>query len=325
MAHLFITVLFLGMTVSSASAGSSVTLFRDGSVIERDAIALKGVIDLPLAAGLLAGSLRVTPAAGTVIQSVDTLPAPGGKNTPELDTLIEQKQRLEDRLQALATREEIFTAAAKSQSGKAPRKSKTNPDPLQTIRQGTDFAIAQLEAVYTARRKADQELKRIASRITAIRKKNPDSETRVRITVLQPRGKVTVRYATADIGWQPYYNLYLKSDGSAHLNLSARFGTQPAGYLVKVSGSSINDAHGSSPFVSATAENHALLADYPLQLSGEQYNDSIRFSYTGTLTNSGKDYLPPGESNLYRNGVYLGRFAFSGLSSGRNTVISTGI
>jgi hypothetical protein len=66
-----------------------------------------------------------------------------GKGEKELDTLLEQRNRLGDRLQALETREEIFKSATKSQSGKAPRKTRANPDPMLTIRQGTEFAIAQ--------------------------------------------------------------------------------------------------------------------------------------------------------------------------------------
>ena len=76
-------------------------------------------------------------------------------------------------LQALATREEIFKSAAKSQGGKAPRKSKANPDPMQAIRQGTEFAIAQLEAVYTSRRRTEQEIRRIDSRIAAAKNQWP--------------------------------------------------------------------------------------------------------------------------------------------------------
>jgi len=83
------------------------------------------------------------------VERVELLPCQvPERRQKELDALIEQKNRLEDRMKALDTREDIFAAAAKSQSSKAPRKTKANPDPLASVRQGTDFAIAQLEAVY---------------------------------------------------------------------------------------------------------------------------------------------------------------------------------
>ncbi len=66
--------------------------------------------------------------------------------------LAYRRDALGDRLKALNAREAIFKSAAKSQSGKAPRKSKTNTEPLTAVRQGTEFAIAQLENVYHARR-----------------------------------------------------------------------------------------------------------------------------------------------------------------------------
>ncbi|HIJ82118.1 MAG TPA: hypothetical protein HPP76_10475 [Desulfuromonadales bacterium] len=322
--RLFTTLMFLCISASHAAADNSVTLFRDGTLIERDATATKGIIDLPLPAGVLEGSLRVIPATGIDILTVDVVPSQSsGKGSQELDALVEQKQRLEDRLQALTTREQIFTSAAKSQSGKAPRKSKSNPDPLQTIRQGTDFAIAQLEAVYTARRKTDHELKRVVARIAELRRKNRTDESRAHISIAQQKGKVTVRYATTDVGWQPRYNLYLTGSDSARLNLSARTEAQPAGNLVRVSAASIRDG-GGQPTVSVSSDNRARLADYQLAFSETGFDDSVAPRLTGRLTNHGKLYIPAGESGLYRNGVYLGRFAFSGLSSGKSTAISLG-
>jgi hypothetical protein len=318
--------LFLVVSVSAVLADSSVTLYRDGTVFERDTTIQKSVIDIPLASGMLTGTLRVIPVAGTEILGVEILPSlSNGKSTQEVDSLIEQKQRLEDRLLALATREEIFTAAAKSQSGKAPRKSKTNPDPLQNIRQGTDFAIAQLEAVYTSRRKTEQEIKRLATRIAESRKGNFRAESKIRIMVAQPRGRVIVRYATSNVGWQPRYNLYLTSNSpTARMVLSTRIDMPPTGYLVRVSSGSIADS-GRASTVTVTHENRAQLADYQLQISDERFDDSIYTRFSGKVTNPGTHYLPAGESGLYRNGVYLGRFRFSGLSSGKSAAVSLGI
>ena len=67
-------------------------------------------------------------------------------------------------MQALEAKETVFKAAAKSQSGKAPRKTKTNPDPLAGVRQATEYAIAQLESVYRARRMAESDLNSVEAR-----------------------------------------------------------------------------------------------------------------------------------------------------------------
>src|ERR1035437_1701410 len=144
-----ICLLFMLLSAAAASAGSSMTCYSDGTIVVRDAVATKGVVEVPIASGLLDGTLKVDPSAGTSIVRVDITPTRSdSRSDKELEALIEQRQRLEDRLLALNTREEIFKSAAKSQSGKAPRKTKSNPDPIQTLRQGTDFAIAQLETVY---------------------------------------------------------------------------------------------------------------------------------------------------------------------------------
>jgi hypothetical protein len=123
---------------------------------------------------------------------------------------------MEDRLQALETREAIFTSAAKA------RKSKANPDPMQAIRQGTDFAIAQLEADYTARRRTAQEIRNIDALLSAAGKGGRSAAGSVRITVAPAHGRLMLRYATLERGWQPHYNLQLAGDGTAILVLSAR-------------------------------------------------------------------------------------------------------
>jgi len=101
----------------------------------------------------------------------------------------------------------IFKSAAKSQGAKAPRKTKANPEPLQAIRQGTDFAIAQLEAVYTSRRKTEQEIKRLDNRIAAARTNGKAPESIARVLVSPTRGRVTARYALAGLGWSPSYDI----------------------------------------------------------------------------------------------------------------------
>lgn len=307
-----------------AHADSSITFYRDGAVFQREASAVKGVAEVPLEPGLLEGTLKVIPASGTTILGVEISAArQDGKSGRELEGLTEQRQRLEDRLQALATREEIFKAAAKSQSGKAPRKTKTNPDPMQTIRQGTDFAIAQLEAVYTARRKTEQEIKKIDSRIVAVKRNGRSGESTARINVTPARGRLTVQYATSEVGWFPQYDLHLTGSGTAKLLFSAKITSNYSGYVHRVSAASLADA-GTAGTFTALPGGIARLAAYQLPIEEESYDSGIYNRFSGRLSNTSTQYLPPGETGLYKVGAYLGRFRFEGLSSGRSSVVSLG-
>ena len=308
-------------SASSVFAANTVTFYRDGALFQQDAVATKGVVLLPLAADLLEQTLTVIPAPGTTILGVETVRKESGTaSDKELEMLTEQRRRLEDRLQALDAREAIFTTAAKSQSGKAPRKTKSNPDPIQAIRQGTDFAIAQLEAVYTARRKTTQEIHKIDARLAAGKKGRQSSEQTVRITVTPARGNLTLRYATSARGWQPQYNLYLMKNGAARLQLSAQLTGSIRGYQTRVS-SGLLAEHGIAETLPIKAGSTDL-ASYHMLLSNEQFSEGIFNSFYGKVTNSSPSYLPPGESGLYRGGTFIGKFRFEGLSSGRSAAIS---
>ncbi len=313
----------IALTAGPAAAASSVTFYRDGALLHQEAGAVKGVIDLPLPAAILDHTLTVIPAPGTTITSVETRTAgSGGGLNRELEALTEQRQRLEDRLQALETRETIFTSAAKSQSAKAPRKSKTNPDPLQAIRQGTDFAIAQLEAVYTARRKTNQEIRKIDTLLAAARKNSRPADKSVNITVTPPRGRVTLRYATTEQGWQPQYTMHLNDNGPARLQLSARVTAQMRGFQTRVSLASLAESTGGTTFPAQSGS--AVLGSYQLPIVQEPYSEGLFNTFSGTITNTSGLYLPAGESALFRGGTYLGRVRFDGLSSGRSKHITLG-
>lgn len=311
-------------TAGSVWAENRITYYRDGALFQQEAVAVKGVAELPLGDGLLENSLKIIPEAGTTIIGVEVRKTTHrNRSDKELEALFEQRRRFEDRLQALATREEIFKAAAKAQSGKAPRKSKANPDPMQAIRQGTDFAIAQLEAVYTARRKTGQEIRNIDERIASAKKSSTPAGKSVRIAVTPPRGRVTVRYATSECGWQPSYALHVSGDGSAQLRLSALISGNSGGDRVLVSTGSITE---NTPAAARALQpgNASALVSYILPFGHERFGDGIINQFSGKITNSSTDYLPPGDMGLFREGVYLGKFAFTGLSSGRSAVISLG-
>ena len=324
--NMFITLCAILLLASGPTTahGKSVTFYADAALLELEATAPKGLLEVPLPSGMIEGSLRIKPASGTTIQRVDILPvsADPDKNEKELDTLLEQKSRLGDRLQALTTREEIFKSAAKAQSGKAPRKTKANPEPMQSIRQGTEFAIAQLEAVYTARRRTEQEIRRLDSRIAMAKNSRRGSEALARIVFSPTRGKVTVRYAIGGHGWTPRYDMYLNGSGSAQVSLSGQFPWKYPGYQLHASPEMFtnNAAASSFPLQPGPA---AELARFRLAVTDEIFGTGGLSSFSFELKSVEPIYLPAGDANVYHNGEYVGKVRFEGLSSGRSRKVST--
>ncbi len=317
--------LFLAAAFNTSALARSVTFFSDGAMVEMDMTAAKGSVDIALPAGMIEGSLRVRPDSGTSIQRVDILPASPERDAgdKDLDSLVEQKSRLNDRLQALATREAIFTAAAKSQSGKAPRKTKTNPDPMQSIRQGTEFAIAQLEAVYTARRKAEQEIRRLDGRIAAAKAGRRGSEAIARVLVSPAKGKVVVRYALAQQGWVPRYDIHLNGDGTAVIQMSGQLPGAFTGFLLKASPAQLSD-NATAPLFPAQAGAVARLGGFRLPVTEERFGTGVQTSSSFVLNNTASTHLPAGEAGIYRKSEYVGTFRFEGISSGRIKRVSMG-
>jgi hypothetical protein len=326
--NILIPLLALALLAAKATPAESrsVTFYSDGAVVELEATASKGSIEIALPASMIEGSLRIRPGSGTSLQRVDIVSArtDSGKGEKDLDALLEQRSRLGDRLQALATREEIFKSAAKSQSGKAPRKTKANPDPMQTIRQGTEFAIAQLEAVYTSRRKTEQEIRRIDSRIAAAKNSGRGPENVARIHVSPARGKVTARYAMAGPGWTPRYEMHLDGGGTALVHLSGLFNDAFSGYLLQASPAPLAERDTARLF-QVNAVPTARLASLRLPVAEEHFGTGIQSSFSCVLKNSEQLNLPGGEANLYKSGEYVGRFRFEGISSGRSRTISMGM
>lgn len=303
----------------------TVTFFSDGALVEIESTAVRGATEFPLPGPMLENSLRIKPLSKATIQHVDILPVRlDGRGEQELNRLLEKKNLLEDRLQALATREEIFMAAAKSQSGKAPRRTKTNPDPMESIRHGTEFAIAQLEAVYTARRKTGQELRRLNARITEVRKGSARAETLARVSVSPKNGRIRIRYALAGQGWTPRYDIRLKGDGSADLTLYGQVPGHFNGYRLQAAAGTLSDNAGVLP-PPVSAGSLARLAEFRLSTEAVQYGDGIRTAFSSVMSNQSGTYLPAGDASLYHNGEYLGHLRFEGISSGRSKRISTGI
>lgn len=291
------------------------TIFSDGALVELTATAKKGTVELILPGQIKEGTLRVKPLDSGTIGRVELLPARmADKLQKELDALAEQKSRLQDRMKALEHREGIFAAAAKSQSSKAPRKSKTNPDPLASVRQGTDFAIAQLESVYTARRRTEQELKRIEARLANLNKTAVAGPT-VRISVTPATGRVRVAAVLREGGWNPRYELRLQGGGTAQLTLLGEISELLPGYAVTVVPTALSAGIPRQSYpVSAGASPR--LAEWTLPVEKEQICSGPLPSFALILKNLTGIALPAGQTGVYSNGEYLGTAAFPATAAG---------
>jgi hypothetical protein len=277
----------------------SVTFYLDGAVVEQEAGAPKGYLEYPLPDALKPGSLRVKPVAGGSVLRVEVVPAERDRRrSREIARLEAQKSELQDKMQTLATREELFASAVKSQSGKAPRKSKTNPDPMVSLQQGTDFALAQLDSVNRSQRSCRRALDAVEKKLSASRK----GAAVARIWLSGKRARIS--YQVGGEGWTPCYDLRWAGDASGELLLHARLPRPDKGvrYLVSTGtvaqGVAPQPVHGEFP----------VLLRYPLTLNeGEKREPPFSFSFKSVEAG-----LPPGEATAFWRGEYLGSGRFSG-------------
>lgn len=300
-------------------ASRSVTFYRDGALVSFETAAARGIAEITLPEGCQPDSLRIRPTGSALIRRVEQIPPRASSAYDrELEALGEQKQRLEDRLKALDAREQIFSASARAQSGKAPRRTKANPDPLQSLRQGTDFAIAQLEAVYTARRKTAREITLIEKRIAEHKNRNGVTGSGiVRVQLTSGTGSLSVRCALAGSGWIPRYDLALFDGKPARLTM---FGQAPAGFGGYRQAFSAGILAEAPP--AASVSRSGQLVEFVLAPDAARIEERPVGPVSLSLTNSTPSYLPPGTITLYRNREYLGDARFRGLSSGKRAVVT---
>lgn len=308
----------------AGAAGRSVTFYLDAARVESEATAAKGYLELALPAGMRSGSLRIRPLDGSRIARVELAPArPSRKLEQDLARLGERKELLQDRLKALATREEIFRAAAKSQSGKAPRKSKTNPEPMATIRQGTEFAIAQLEGVYRARRKAEQELKGLNERVAGLRKQGNVGGQVAHVWLADRAGRVAFSYFMPEIGWTPAYDFRLSGTTSADVVMSAVLPPIDAGSTFAVVPFTLAEAPADArPLpVSGSLDQ---VASFTLPLDKAQLSPSSPSYLAFTVRNQSQQRLPAGDAACYWQGEYVGKVRFGGSLPGESMELIVG-
>ena len=312
------------MALPAVAATKSVTLYLDGARVESNVAASGSYLEIPLPAGATTDSLRIRPQGNARLTRVELVPARAEpKLARELARLEERRELLHDRLKALATREDIFKAAAKAQSGKAPRKTKANPEPLASVRQGTDFAIAQLEGVYQSRRKAEHDLKNVEEQLASLKKNGNADGTVARVWLAGKGGRVTATYLRPDLKWQPAYDVHLKEGARVELIMRADFpplGKDAAAMVVPGSlDSPLQNLAGQS--VAAPLVPVATLL-FPVEkeqvVSAPQPIVSFMFRNVSDRT------LPPGQATCYRQGEFLGVAPFAGLAPGETREMTCG-
>jgi hypothetical protein len=316
-------ILFL-CTFPAHAATESLVLFLDGARIERELIARKGYLEMPLPAEILPNSLRVKPVGDCSVLRVHTAPvATERRQEKEVISLEERKAVLLDRLKILEEREGIFKAAAKSQSSRALRKTKNNPEPLDAVRKGTDFAVAQMESVHTARRKAEKELAAVEARLVAVGKKSGTGSV-ARVWLSRPEGRVRISCLVSGLTWTPWYDFRLSGNGNAETVMRAKLPAVALSASVSVVPLTLADAYGAEPVTYPVSSDLAAITSFRLPLTQETLTSGPVPFLSFTLNNSSGKSLPAGEACGYWQGVYLGRAQFSGCRAGESLQLVLG-
>jgi len=299
-------------------------LFLDGARIEREIVATKGLIEVQLPAEMLPDSLRIKPLGTVQVRWVEIVPASGdGKCSGQMTALEERRQILLDRLKNLDTREEIFKAAAKSQSGRALRKSKTNPDPLGSLRSGTRYALAQLDEISAARRQTRGSLAEIETRIAALANQPAPGKV-VRILLSRSDGAVRVAYLVSNLKWTPRYDVRLTGDGYTELALCANMPAGTRNITTAVVPLPLVESFGREihPYpVSAGITN---IATFKLPLVKEELIKGAVPYLSLVFDNTSAQHLPAGEASGYWGGEYLGNAIFAGCLPGKSLALLFG-
>ncbi len=324
--HILFAVGFILLgSIPAVAAEKVITLYFDGARVEVVTNSARGYAEVVLPPAVLPDSLRIKPGANVTIDRVEIVAVPAVKKQGLLlEKLRDREEQLEDRLKALTTREEIFIAAAKSQSAKAPRKSKSNPEPLTTIRQGTDFAIAQLEGVYQSRRKAEKELKLVQSRLETVKKTANIGGSIARIWLKGKGGKIKVGYMVSDLRWTPVYDFRLDREGEVRISVRGVVPPMDKGAAVVVIPALMTDNFAGRP-VTLGSLSQPVISESTFPVENAIFAAaSARPTLSFFTTNTSQGNLPPADVSCYYRGEYLGRFRFEGLPKGESKNIECG-
>jgi len=297
-------------------AARGVVLYLDGAVVTREETARKGYLEIPVPPAARPGSLAIKPVDGAKILRVQLVSRqPARKTEKELAAIADRQELLQDRLKALSIREDVFRSAAKSQSAKAPKRTKANPEPLTSIRQGTDYAISQLESVFQAKRRVDKELKQLEEKRARLVRDEQVGGSVARVWTSPASARVVATYLQSDRSWQPAYEV--RVEGAER----AQFAILPAGVSLQQGESGKLVLSGLADGRSVPQWNYAD-AFTPVNVTGLQIANKIdaggqlpRLSLA--MTNTTGMHLPAGELACYADGAYLGIGRFPGLEAGK--------
>jgi hypothetical protein len=322
--RLFLSALFtlLLLAMPAAAANRLVTLYLDGARVENETVVSKEYAEISLPSAVNDGSLRIRPLDDCVIERVEIIPAkPEPGFLREMAKLTERRDTLLDRLKALDARESIFLTAAKSQSAKAPRKTKTNPEPLAAVRQGTEFAIAQLESVYRARRIAEFEFKSVQARLAEMKKDASGNLARVKLS--RKGGRIAVAFFRTDIKWLPVYDFRLNNSGKADVVMHAVLPKLEKESKVSIVPALIADAANevSLPVIS---ESFPTVATFTFPVEEEKFSSAPVSSISFRFRNDSTRKLPAGEASFYMKEEYLGKVDFRGSLPGETQELAVG-
>jgi len=314
----------LVLAIPAGASSWNVTLYLDGAHVETEGAMIKEHLEIPLPATMIDGSLRIKPLDGGTIERVEVIPArPDPRFAKEMAKLAERRDSLVDRLKALEAREAIFKAAAKTQSGKAPRRTKGNPEPLATVREGTEYAIAQLEGVYRIRRKAENELQSVEVRLNAMKKEGNFGGSVARVRLARKGGRIVVSYLRSDLKWVPAYDFRLNKAGEVDVIMRAILPQTEKGATVTVVPALLAEA-GKDAQLPAPGESFAQVAAFTFPVEHERLSSTPVSSLKFTFRNQSNRKLPPGDASCYQRGEYLGKTAFAGSLPGEARELAFG-
>lgn len=294
------------------AAGKSVTWYLDGSKVEQELTIENSSGEILLPPTLQPGSVRAKPVGGARIARIEFEPVkPGKVEESELARLDARRSELMDRIKALAVKEDIFKSTAKSQGSKAPKRTRTNPEPLSSIRQGTDYAISRLEEVYRARRTVERELKELDRKQAAVKKNEKVSGTVAKVRLEGKRGRVLLSWVTTGEGWTPVYDVRI-SGGFADITLMARLPVVEKGGASLVVQSLLLNSVYPAP-IPLGAGGVSKVSSYRLPIVSEKVVPTLQKSVAVTVRNDTGAYLPPGDSSGFYQEEFIGYTRFGGL------------
>ncbi len=301
-------VLAIAVLVPAVAGAESRLLFLDGARVQRDVTVRGGYGELHLPGSMLPESLRVKPLGTGAITRVEVIPSAGVPDTRATAALQGKRDALRDRLRVLADREAIFRAAAKSQSGRAPRRTKTSPEPLEMVRSGTWFALGNLEAVQAQQRRIERELAALEASLTP----GGDGGSIVKVWLAPAAGSVRVTYLVKGQGWQPRYEFRMAGAGVAETLVRAKLPPLPAtASLVVVPWRLADGWQGDfSPW--PVSADLAIVASFRLPLQSEELHRGAVHALSLVMNNTSGMAMPPGVAAGFWQGEYLGTVAFAG-------------